>query len=320
MKNIKGLTVLLTGVMAVSMSLTAFAGQWMKDDVGYWWQEDDGSYPTNTMKWINADGDLEVEGYYFDENGYVYRCTYTGNETGAWTLEEWMETQLPQNTGGTEVRHNEGYDPAHPLAGKIDEWNLRLPEAYTGFSVVASESVQARLTGQMDYYNYLDIANYATLQDGIYIAERNGSTFYVSEEDYKATKDREEILYNWFCNWLNSFDFENMTEVQRANEISKLLKTKTYDDASEYTANIHSEPYQEYYAVLIADSGVCRDFAITACALARSLGLRSTVSSLERLDHMNYYIEVDDVVYVGSNGVFNMTGKCDNSAIIATLH
>ena len=319
MRNKMFISALLAGTMIISLSLTAFAGQWMKDDIGYWWQEDDGSYPKNTMKWINANGDSEVEGYYFDENGYVYRCTYTGNETGAWTLEEWMETQLPQNIG-TEVHHNEGYDPAHPLKNVIDEWNLRLPEAYTGFSVVVSESLQARLTGQMDYYNSLDIANYAVLQDGMYIAERNGSTFYVSEEDYKATKEREEILYTWFCNWLNSFDFENMTEVQRANEISKLLKTKNYDEESEFTANIHTEPYQEYYAVLIEDSGVCRDFAITACALARSLGLRSTLSSLERPDHLNYYIEVDDTVYVGSNGLFNMTVKNDNSAINMTLH
>ena len=315
MRNRRLITILLASTLTFSLSLTAFAGQWMKDDVGYWWQEDDGSYPVDTFKWINADGNQEVEGYYFDENGYVYKCTFTGDETGAWTLEEWMETQLPQKT---EVHHNEGYDPKHPLKNVIDEWNLRLPEDYNGISVVVCDAVQARLTGQMDYYNSIDIAQYGTLVDGVYIAERNGTTYHVRVEDYNANKEREEILYNWFCNWLNSFDFENMTEVQRAYEISKLLKTKSYDEEGKYTSNLHHEPYQPYYAVLIENSGVCIDFATTACGLARSLGLRSTVSG--SLEHANYFIEVDDKIYLGSNGLFNIYTTYENDGIRYTLH
>ena len=317
MRNKMFISALLTGTLAISFSITAFAGQWMKDDVGYWWQEDDGSYPVDTFEWIDADGDKVAEGYYFNENGYVYDTTITGNGAGAWTLEEWMESQLPRKTG-SEVHHNNGYDPAHPLKNVIDEWNLRLPENYNGISVVVSDAVQARLTGQMDYYNSIDIAQYGTLQDGMYIAERNGTTYYVSVEDYNAQKEREEILYNWFCNWLNSFDFENMTEVQRANEISKLLKTKSYDEEGKYTSNLHYEPYQAYYAILIEDSGVCIDFATTACALARSLGLRSTVGG--NLVHMNYFIEVDGTVYLGSNGLFNLYTTYENEGIRSTLH
>ena len=74
MINRRLITILLASTLTFSLSLTAFAGQWMKDDVGYWWQEDDGSYPVNTFKWIDANGDKSAEGYYFDENGYVYDC------------------------------------------------------------------------------------------------------------------------------------------------------------------------------------------------------------------------------------------------------
>ena len=37
-------------VFAMSIVLGAQcvqAGQWMRDDIGWWWQEDDGSYPKN---------------------------------------------------------------------------------------------------------------------------------------------------------------------------------------------------------------------------------------------------------------------------------
>ena len=30
------------------------AGQWMRDDIGWWWQEDDGSYPKNWSRWLDG--------------------------------------------------------------------------------------------------------------------------------------------------------------------------------------------------------------------------------------------------------------------------
>ena len=42
MKSKKGLTILLTGVMALSMSFTAFAGRWI--DVSIGWQYDKTGY------------------------------------------------------------------------------------------------------------------------------------------------------------------------------------------------------------------------------------------------------------------------------------
>lgn len=321
MRGKKVLAVILTGALTASLSLTAFAGQWQKDENGWWWQEDDGSYPVNTVKFIDADSDGTGEGYYFDENGYVYRCTVAGDESVGLSLDAWLSTQLPQKTGD-QVQHNEGYNPEHPLANKIDEWGLRVPVDYYGFSIIGSESLQARLTGQMDYYNYLDIANYAPLVDGMYVAERNGTTFYVDEESYNAQKEREQIIYEWFCNWLNSMDFENMTEAQRANEIIKVLQKSSYDYEGEYTANLVNEPYQEYYAILIEHSGVCRDFAVTACALAKALGLRSATDTYKSIqtNHLNYFIEVDGNVYKGSNNAFSFTSPVTDPIILSFLN
>ena len=154
MKGKQTMVFALAAAMALGSTMTAFAGQWMEDDVGYWWQEDDGSYPVDTMKWIDADGDTVSEGYYFDENGYVYDCMSRGPNM---TLEEYMNAQMPRTSAET-THHGEGYDPAHPLAGKVDEWNLRLVETdwdnriMGTVDTIASWNVHDMLTGQMDQY------------------------------------------------------------------------------------------------------------------------------------------------------------------------
>lgn len=58
---------LFIAVMTVSasMSITAFAGQWKQDNIGWWYQNDDTSYPTNVIKQIDGPW------YYFDSTGYM---------------------------------------------------------------------------------------------------------------------------------------------------------------------------------------------------------------------------------------------------------
>ena len=45
LKRIK--TTIITMALVAMSSITAFAGQWKQDNVGWWWQEDNGSYPIN---------------------------------------------------------------------------------------------------------------------------------------------------------------------------------------------------------------------------------------------------------------------------------
>ena len=59
------------GVASAALSMTSFAGEWKQDASGWWYQNDDGSYPTNTWKEING------KQYYFDNNGYILTNTST---------------------------------------------------------------------------------------------------------------------------------------------------------------------------------------------------------------------------------------------------
>lgn len=79
----------LAVMLASSMSMTAFAGQWQQDTIG-WWYEQDGGY---AIGWQWIDGKC----YYFDGNGYMAKDTvidgYTLNADGQWTVNGIVQTQ-----------------------------------------------------------------------------------------------------------------------------------------------------------------------------------------------------------------------------------
>lgn len=103
----KATIVALTAVMAISMSSTAFAAGWQKDNTGWWWQNDNGSYPSNTWQWVDGNNDGVSECYYFNGNGYMLANTttpdgYVVNADGAWVVNGVVQTKAAevQNTMG----------------------------------------------------------------------------------------------------------------------------------------------------------------------------------------------------------------------------
>ena len=76
-------------VLALSMSMTAMAGQWKQDHMGWWYQKDDGSWYANCWEWIDGNGDGVAECYYFTPDGYLVVDGivdgYAVNTDGAWT-------------------------------------------------------------------------------------------------------------------------------------------------------------------------------------------------------------------------------------------
>ena len=45
----------------------------------------------------------------------------------------------------------------------------------------------------------------------------------VCQEDYDKNVHNTQAIYQWFCKWLNGMDFENMSEMDKAREIQKVL-------------------------------------------------------------------------------------------------
>ena len=297
MRKLKKIVALLmTAAIALGTTTTSFAASWQSDSIGWWWQNDDGTWPSNSWQWLDGNGDGVAECYYFGPDGYMLANTttpdgYQVNADGAWVVNGAVQTQTatPTNNTGVTANHNANYDPAHPLAGKIDEWNLRLPYNLIGPGYICSSNVQAMLTGQMDQY-FAEPVGYYT--------DAMGNTIHSTQEDYDRARANEQVLYNWFCNWLNGMDFENMSEMDRAKEIKKVL------ESAEYDYDYHSGVGDPIYRILYEKKGICGEFAITACSLAKALGLKSTTSGYG--NHMTYYIQVDGAAYLGSNNFINL--------------
>lgn len=98
----KFMTLALTAAMAASMGMTAFAGQWVQNTTGWWWQEDNGSYPVSQWKWLDGNKDGIYECYAFDANGYMYSNTttpdgYTVNKDGAWTIGDSVQLKFQKD-------------------------------------------------------------------------------------------------------------------------------------------------------------------------------------------------------------------------------
>lgn len=88
----------LVALMTLGMSIQAFAGEWKNDNIGWWWQNDNGTYPVNKWEWLDGNKDGIAECYYFNESGYCLMATttpdnYTVNENGAWTVNGVVQTK-----------------------------------------------------------------------------------------------------------------------------------------------------------------------------------------------------------------------------------
>ena len=54
------------------------------------------------------------------------------------------------------------------------------------------------------------------------------------------------------------------------------------------------------YSVLIDKKGLCSEYALTACSLAKSLGLKAAINRMS-YNHAVYYIQIDGKAYFGQN-------------------
>ena len=94
----KTLSIMLACAATMVMTTPAFAAGWQKDNVGWWYQNDDGTYPKKEWKWLDGNGDGIAECYYFNPSGYCVMNAmtpdgYMVNADGAWVVNGVVQTQ-----------------------------------------------------------------------------------------------------------------------------------------------------------------------------------------------------------------------------------
>ena len=87
----KRITAVCIGLaIAAAAALPASAGTWRQNASGWWYQNDDGTYPAGGWQWIDSNGDGTAECYYFYDDGYMaYNNDINGyhvNDAGQWTI------------------------------------------------------------------------------------------------------------------------------------------------------------------------------------------------------------------------------------------
>lgn len=100
MKKIR-LIAALAAAMTLTMSTVAMAGTWrlgISRPNAWWYDNGDGTYPTNQWMWIDGNNDGIAECYYFDNAGWAITQAespdhYVTNELGQWTLAGVVQTR-----------------------------------------------------------------------------------------------------------------------------------------------------------------------------------------------------------------------------------
>ena len=81
----------LASLLVLMFVMNAAAGSWQQNGNGWWWNNGDGTYPSNGWAWCDGNYDGTAECYYFDQNGYCLMNTqtpdgYQVNSSGAWIV------------------------------------------------------------------------------------------------------------------------------------------------------------------------------------------------------------------------------------------
>lgn len=270
-------------LLSAFYSLTSFAGEWKSDNNGWWYQNDDGSYPKNTWQWIDGNKDGISESYYFNENGYLLTnttkdgCTVNGD--GAWTVNGVVQTQ------GQKVASNtaQSYDAQYPLKGRVenylDSYDGNYVWYWTGPNMIRKGVVPAGMTGLSYVYQKAVEDKNATYLVG---TSGNGIDVLAKLAGLPATASMGTAEVNNLANevetFLNSFDWRNASDLEKATRICNRIHKASYDydaaNEADTTGWSNSLSYGAY-GCLVNGKAVCQGYTEAANLLAMCVGLQT---------------------------------------------
>lgn len=150
--------VLLTAIPAtLALSMTALAGEWKLDSIGWWYQNDDGSYYANCWQWIDGNKDGVAECYYFTPEGYLVvdgiADGYTVNSDGAWTENGIVQRKAivdPSNNSAAMAMYTEAREK-HSTLNSIDgNTSYTMIMEMDGVSMEVGVDMDVKMNGIMD--------------------------------------------------------------------------------------------------------------------------------------------------------------------------
>ena len=137
----------LAAVAAFSsiMVSSAWAGTWKQNNVGWWFDNGNGTYPASTWQWIDGNNDGIAECYYFDRAGYMLANTstpdgYQVNASGAWVQNGAVQTKnMRANSQTTSSRPKLvlfDVNPTYETSGIVKEKTMTVTDGGTWTDVI----------------------------------------------------------------------------------------------------------------------------------------------------------------------------------------
>lgn len=292
----------LLGMLSTS---TAFAGEWKSDNTGWWYQNNDGSYPTSTWQWIDGNGDGVSESYYFNENGYLLTNStkdgYTVNGDGAWTVNGVVQTQGQTTATNTAQNSSDEF----PLKGRVEKYLNTYEGNYvwywTGPNVIREGIVPAGMTG-LNYVYQRAIED----KDPSYCTGLSGYSIDVLAKlaglpDMTSSNSPEVIaLTNEVKEFMNSFDWRNASDLEKATRICNRIHEASYDhDAANeaQTTGWSESPSYGAYGCLVNGKAVCQGYTEAAHLLGFAVGIKTR--EMGEVGH-TYPVFLVDGVWLGN--------------------
>ena len=146
--------ILAASFLTAGISMSAFAGSWQKDSIGWWYRNDDGTYVQNQWKWIDHNC------YYFQPNGYILTGTttpdgYTVNADGRWTENGRIVSDTAAQTGtgstgssaGTDSSGTDSRSTASGTASALSGPSSALSSLSSDTAVIANGRYSVRNSG-----------------------------------------------------------------------------------------------------------------------------------------------------------------------------
>lgn len=280
--------VTLTAALSMLASSTAFAGQWKQEGSTWKYQNDDGSYVTNNWQWIDG------KSYCFDSNGNMYANTttpdgYTVNGDGQWVVDEVVQTQNANNATATSSDEfplkgmvekyfchevdNEGVDNlvprfqgAHFPCPHCASQGYAKPDGITGQLYISQKAVEERDITMLNPTGGYNLAVLAILSG--------------YNEANIPSKDKPETteLLNEVKEFMNSFDWRNASDLEKATRICNRIHQATYDhDAANEATTTGWSNSVSYgaYGCLVKGKAVCQGYTEAAKLLSYAVGIKN---------------------------------------------
>lgn len=287
-------------LLSISMAVPAYA-DWEVSGIGWKYKMEDGSYATG-WNWIDG------KSYCFDENGILYADTttpdgYTVNADGAWVIDGVVQEKEKTDAGEGQSAANDQSSEQYPLKGYIDpeyfdhdpdsdilvwKWNdtylsISRPDLWNIYKPTEDSPYDcAKVKKAVETGNPF----YMMEQSNEYVAAIAVLADLQSSEQYEQNCRKYDIedcipmhyaLVDAIREFLNSFDWKNASDMEKAVRICNWIQQADYDYEITAPGVKATEKFKSYsygaYGCLVDKKAVCQGYVGAAKLLGFCVGL-----------------------------------------------